>query len=537
MIGARRRVGGRRGREGTARRRGSPGIVAAGFLAIAAAGAMHAPAVRAQAVKLEKGTPKAGAAEPVAPGMDREELARRLDRLLADPALARAHVGLSVQIAETGEVLYDHEGEKRFTPASNAKLVTTSVALARLGASYRWPTRLVATGPVRSGALDGDLWIIGSGDPELTREELRGWIHTLHQAGIQRITGDVIGDDRAFVPPQWGTGWMWDDLYGGYSTGVSGLQLHPNTVDAALYPGRSLGDSASFRLDEPGPRPHIDVRVRTGAPGSETRIQFLPPPEGGEVQLTGWIPADVDSVPLYLGTRHPTLYLLDYLKTAMADSGMSVGGETRRVREGETPADSTWGATFLSDSLGVVLGEVLKPSDNQIAESLLRTLGYVDGRAGSESEGLGVVRSQLEDWGIEDGAVDLADGSGLSRYDEVTPDALVRLLRAVWRRPDFDVYDRALPIAGVDGSLKQRMTGMPAQGGVHAKTGSLSAVRALSGYVPAGDGETLIFSLLVNGYDTSGEVTVAIEDLLVDQLSLFRRPVVPGWPDVRKPRG
>ncbi len=139
----------------------------------------------------------------------------------------------------------------------------------------------------------------------------------------------------------------------------------------------------------------------------------------------------------------------------------------------------------------------------------------------------------LAAWGIEPGAIDLVDGSGLSRYNQVTPNAINRMLRAMWRHPDFTVFYDALPVAGVDGTLRRRMTGMPPQDNVRAKTGSLTSVRALSGYLTAGDGQTLVFSLLLNGYDAPGDVAVALEDLLVEQLALYRRPVIPGWPSIR----
>jgi D-alanyl-D-alanine carboxypeptidase/D-alanyl-D-alanine-endopeptidase (penicillin-binding protein 4) len=167
-------------------------------------------------------------------------LATRLDRIVSDPALIRAHVGLAVQVAETGEVLYESEAEKRFVPASNTKIVTAAVALDALPRGFRWTTRIVADGPIRDGTLQGNLWIIGGGDPVLSRKDVAGWTSILDKAGIKRIDGDIIGDDSVFEDGQWGDGWMWDDVYGGWATGSSGLQLHPNTVRAHLIPGPVL---------------------------------------------------------------------------------------------------------------------------------------------------------------------------------------------------------------------------------------------------------------------------------------------------------
>lgn len=517
------------------------------MLALAAALVLLGPAapagpgeLLAQEAARERG-PEIGGDDGAAPSTmssivdRREELAERLDRILADPALVRAHVGLTVQVAETGEVLYERNGEKRFTPASNTKLVTAAVALERLGPDYRWKTRLLADGPIEDGTLDGDLWIVGGGDPSLTREEIRAWIGTLEAAGIRRVTGDVIGDDRWFAEPQWGEGWMWDDLYGGWSTGVTGLQLAPNTLRAALAPGTVLGDSARLVYRDDGPRLPIVSRVLTGAPGSDVRLQFVPPAEGGPVELRGWVPLGPDSTNLFLATPHATMYVLDWMRLLFAEAGIDVGGAFRRAGEAEAVPDrQTWSHETESDPLSDVLADMLKPSDNQMAESILRTLAVAGGRPGAPSEGLEVVGNTLAGWGIEPGAVRLSDGSGLSRYNEVTPNALTRLLRTMWRHEHYTTFLAALPTAGVDGTMRRRLMATPGFENVRAKTGSLSAVRGLSGYLLDGRGETLVFSLLLNGYDAPGPVAVALEDLLIEQVALYRRPIEPGWPTLRR---
>ncbi len=462
-----------------------------------------------------------------------EMLARRINRILEDPALARAHVGLTIQVAETGEILYERASEKRFTPASNTKLVTGAVGLAVLGPEYRWKTRLVADGPIKNGVLEGNLWIIGGGDPALERDELRAWIKHLQMAGIHRIEGDVIGDDRIFTQPIWGEGWMWDDLYAGWSAGVSGLQLSPNTVSAAIVPGAQLGDGTELVLRAEGPSIPVQNRVLTGAPGSEVRLQFVPPSGGGDVELRGWVPLGPDSVRLYLAAPHPTLYLLDWMRRLLSSADIKVEGSFRRALDDDWAEKEFWSHSSLSIPFSRLVGDMMKPSDNQMAESILRTIGFEEGNAGSPAQGIAAVESTLSDWGIEPGAIDLVDGSGLSRYNQVTPNGIARMLRAVWRHPDFKAFYHGLPIAGVDGTMRRRLLATPAFDNVHAKTGSMSSVRALSGYLVDGSGETLLFSLILNGYDAPGSVAVALEDLLVEQISLYRRPIEPGWPELR----
>jgi D-alanyl-D-alanine carboxypeptidase/D-alanyl-D-alanine-endopeptidase (penicillin-binding protein 4) len=349
----------------------------------------------------------------------------------------------------------------------------------------------------------------------------------LLKAGIRRVTGDVIADDRVFDALPWGRGWMWDDLYGGWAAGVSGLQLSPGRVRAELIPAARVGDPAVLHYPRDELGLSIDNRVRTGAPGSEIRLRWLPSPEGDAVALEGWVPADLEQAPLSLAPDHPTLHLLRALADALQRAGVSVSGTYRRPLAGETAGQEHWQETLVSGPLADVLPRMLKPSDNQIAEVLLRTLGRELGEDGSAEAGLDVVGETLAGWGIEPGAADLSDGSGLSRYNELTPMALGRLLRRLHQLPEFDAFARALPVAGVDGTLAGRFVATAADGNVRAKTGSLAGVRALAGYVIDGDGETLVFALLINGFAAPGDVATALEDLLVEQLALFHGPHYP----------
>ncbi len=483
---------------------------------------LAASALPAQPTAVGEAPPAEFAAVPTASVV---RLRARLDDLLARPPFRRAHVGLIVHVAETGETLYELVSDKRFTPGSTVKLATASVALEVLGAAYRWQTRVVAAGPVVEGRLEGDVWIVGSGDPNLSREEIRGIIGLLRAGGIREIEGDVVADDRAFEQAPWGRGWMWDDLHVSFSGGVSGFQLSPNDVLARLIAGSRVGEPALLRYLEPGPRLPILSDVRTGPSGSEVELQVLPLPGGdvGEQRIVGQLPRG-RSFQLSLAPAHPTLYALAYVGSVLADSGIAVGGRLRRAERDERvpPASAALGV-MTSDSLGLVLQEFLKPSDNQIGESILRTIGREAADEGSAEAGLEVVERVLHRWGVDREATELADGSGLSRYNQVAPSALNRLLIVLWHHPARETLIEALPIAGVDGTLEWRMRGTAAENNARAKTGSLEAVRALSGYVRSRDGQTLIFTLLVNGFDGPGSAARAVEDLIVEQLALFRR--------------
>ncbi len=515
-------------------------LLAAGLwlLAPTAAAAAQEPSERPEADRAgqEAGAPEAGAPPRVAlEDPDRAELARRIEGLLDDPALERAHVGLLAQVGETGEVAFARNAEKLFVSASTAKLVTAAAALRRLGPDHRWLTRLLAAGALRSDTLHGDLWIVGGGDPRLEPEEVIRWPRLLREAGIRHVTGDVVGDDRYFEGPVWGRGWTWEDVHSGWGAGVSGLQLSPARVRAELVPGSGVGAPATLRFRDPGPKPPVRSRVRTGPHGGEVRIRFLPPPEGGPVEIVGWIPAGAGPVSLSLAPHHPTLHLLARLETAMRDAGVGLGGGFRRARPDEEiggPVD--WQREIESEPLEEVIEHLLRWSDNQVAESLLRTLGREAGGTGAPEEGLEAVQEVVAGWGIEPGAVQLADGSGLSRYSRVTPAALVRLLRRVAQLPEYDVLREALPVAAESGTLGRRLAATAAEGNARAKTGSLGGVRGLAGYVTDADGETIVFALLLNGYEVPGDVATGLEDLLVEQLALYHSDDYPGCPCPRR---
>lgn len=466
--------------------------------------------------------------EPAPPTVsaDLATLDTNLRALLDDPALARAHVGLLVVAAGSGQRLFAHNAERRFTAASTSKLVTGAVALARLGTDYTWRTAIRAAGAREGDVLAGDLWLVGGGDPMFEREALETLARSVRAAGITRIRGDLIADDRLFAGAPWGEGWMWDDLYGSFAAGVGALQLWPPRIPAELRPAAELGGLARLIvLDEAVLLP-IRNEVRTGAPGSALRLEYLPDAIGGGVSLAGWIPADTERVPLSFAPAHPTRHFVERFHQALERSGVAVEGGVRTALPDEEPGTVTWERTLRSAPLAEALERMLKYSDNQVAETLLRTLGTLNGD-GSAEAGLEVVGETLGGWGIEPGAFSLADGSGMSRYNEIAPAALVRLLRRVTQLPGAGAFLGALPVSSVDGTLSRRFLATAASRAVRAKTGSLSGVRSLAGFVEDGDDETLVFALMLNGYDAPGEVATALEDLLIEQLALFHGPTYP----------
>jgi D-alanyl-D-alanine carboxypeptidase/D-alanyl-D-alanine-endopeptidase (penicillin-binding protein 4) len=456
-----------------------------------------------------------------------------IDSALADPAFARATWGIVIQSLDDGRVLYRRNAERLFLPASNLKLLTAAAALVRLGADFRYRTPVLARGPRRADTLAGDLVVVGRGDPALAVDAttvadplaaLRPWADSVRARGIRVIRGRVIGDASRFTDPPLGPGWAWDDLGSDYAAPVGALQLNDGAAWIQVAPGTLPGQPVTATLLPAGVPLRLFSDATTAPPDSAARkLTWDRAPFSDSVTLGGRLSAGLSAVRLPVSVPDPTRYFVAGLTEALREDSVTVLGDT-------TTADSSTDTlfTWVSPSLADVLQLMLKPSQNQIGEMLLRTLGAEVKGVGSMDSGRAVVRDVLTSFGVPPDAYVLADGSGLSRYDYVAPAALARVLEAMYRRPDFGALYTALPIAALDGTLENRFRGTAAAGNAHAKTGTLSNVRSLSGYVTAADGETLAFVLLVNNFTVPVKVVDAAQDQIVERLAAFRRGAATG---------
>ncbi len=455
-------------------------------------------------------------------------LAADVDSALADPSFARASWGVVIQSLDDGQVLYRRNAQRLFLPASNLKLLTASAALTRLGADFRYQTAVITHGARHADTLLGDLIVVGRGDPTLAVDAatgadpltpLRPWADSLAARGIRVVRGRVIGDASLFTDPPLGPGWAWDDLDADYAAPVGALQLDNDAAWIQVTPDTSPGGPVRAALLPPGAPLRLFSSATTAPADSNVhQLVWSRAPFSDSVTLSGRLSAGRPTVRLPVSVPDPTRYFVASLVEALGDAGVTVQGDS-------LAADSTTDTLFTwqSPPLAAILPLLLKPSQNQVGETLLRTLGAQLKGAGSMDSGRAVVREVLTGFGVPPDAYVLADGSGLSRYNYVAPEAVARVLEAMYRRPDFEPFFAALPIAGVDGTLAGRLKGTRAAGNAHAKTGSLSNVRSLSGYVRAADGEMLLFVLLVNGFTVPQRVVEAAQDQVVERLANFGR--------------
>jgi D-alanyl-D-alanine carboxypeptidase/D-alanyl-D-alanine-endopeptidase (penicillin-binding protein 4) len=461
-------------------------------------------------------------------------LAAEVDSALADPAFARASWGVVVQSLDNGQVLYRRNAERLFLPASNLKLLTAAAALARLGADFRYRTVVLARGARRADTLAGDLVVAGRGDPTLVLDTARGapdplaslrpWADSLKTCGVRVILGRVTGDATLFTGSPLGPGWAWDDLDADYSAPVGALQFNESVAYLLAVPGQVPGEPVRLSL-LPRSAPLRVFGTATTAPrdSGAAALSWSRAPFTDSVSISGHLPVGHDTVRVPVSVPDPTRYFETSLTEALAGGGVAVIGESAAVAPSAPVSAPDTLFVWSSPPLSAVLPLFLKPSQNQIGETLLRTLGAEITGVGSMDSGRAVVGRVLSDFGVPTDAYVLADGSGLSRYDYVAPEAIARVLAAMYARPDFQTLYDALPIAGVDGTLATRLVGTAAAGNARAKTGSLAGVRALSGYVETADGEHLLFVLLANNFTAPQRVVDAAQDQIVERLANFRR--------------
>ncbi|TDC89642.1 D-alanyl-D-alanine carboxypeptidase/D-alanyl-D-alanine-endopeptidase [Saccharopolyspora aridisoli] len=464
-----------------------------------------------------------------------------LDDILADPRLGGAQAGVVVRDPATDEVLYSRQATDRATPASNAKLFTAAAALESLGPDYRFRTQVLSDAAQQGPALLGDLHLRGTGDPTVLAADYDRLAAQIAEQGVREVRGRLLADDTWFDDVPLGTGWAWDDEPYYYSAPVSALSAAPDTdFDAGSAIVRvtptTSGQAPEVALDPVTDALSIDNRATTGAEG-EPDITVTRDHHSGRVVVTGTVPAGAEPVEEWVAVPDATAYATDVFARALAAHGITVTGTGRAA----APRGARELAARESMPLRELLVPLLKLSNNGHAEVLVKAMGREQAGEGSWAAGTGVLAEKLRGLGVDADSLRLVDGSGLSRMDGVTPDQLALLLDNASQRPWAQTFYDALPVAGapdrlVGGTLRNRMAGTAAADNVHAKTGSLTGVTSLSGYVTAADGRRLVFSVVFNDYLSDGpqDLEDAIAIRLAEHNGAADRPR--GRPRVPQPR-
>jgi D-alanyl-D-alanine carboxypeptidase/D-alanyl-D-alanine-endopeptidase (penicillin-binding protein 4) len=473
----------------------------------------------------------------------------RADAVLAASPVSKGEWGLLIVDAESGETLFEQNADKYFVPASNMKLFTTALALAKLGTEYRFHTTLETGGTVwNDGVLGGDVVLVGRGDPNLSnrkfpyelKEEFEGppqkalveLADALAAKGIKEISGDVIGDDSYFPRERYAGGWEIDDIVWEYGAAISAIVVGDNTVALTLTPGEQAGNSVQASLNPATPDFMVENDVVTSAADVKSDLTLTREPGSHLVVVKGTLPAKSTPRKLVLAIEEPAQHAAELLKRMLEERGIKVAGVARaRHIPGHAAGDPLVLAEHVSVPLGDTVKLVNKISQNLHTEMLLRTVARQNGMWVMPEDLTKVPEDFYTAAGIAPGDVIQSDASGLSRHDLVTPRAIVALLGYAQKQPWFGPYYASLPVAGQDGTLEDRMKNTPAAGRIHAKTGSVEHVRTLSGFAETPGGRRLIFSFLSNNQGgKSHEAADALTGLCVAMLEEFN-----GTPPKRGP--
>jgi serine-type D-Ala-D-Ala carboxypeptidase/endopeptidase (penicillin-binding protein 4) len=442
--------------------------------------------------------------------------------------VTRAAWGIVVYSLDRNQWLFELNPQTLLVPASSAKLVSVATAAEAVGWDYRYMTTLLAAGPVTDGVLHGDLIAVGSGDPSIGGrggDDLSSWVEALRSAGIQRIEGRIIGDDDGLEEPRPQLSWAWDDL--GYTTGAmfGALNVAENRTLVTIAPGASEGAPAILFAEARATYRGLTSRVLTGPRGSTQLLWPEQRPGEPALTLAGSIPAGAPPAQINISVGNPTLWFASVLRDRLVRDGIVVTGDAFDIDDvAPTPdrASATVVFTHRSRPLSEIVRPLLKDSINLYGEAVMRLNAPRDARSTNDAA-LEALRKRLESWGIPADSIQLVDGSGLSRRDAMTPDALLLVLRRMHDPTGKSPFMTGLPIAGVDGSLSARMIGTPADANVRAKTGTMSNIRSLAGYATTRDGERLAFVIMVNNFEGTGSNVNTAIDAIAVRLASFSR--------------
>jgi D-alanyl-D-alanine carboxypeptidase/D-alanyl-D-alanine-endopeptidase (penicillin-binding protein 4) len=468
----------------------------------------------------------------------------RLDEILRSSDASRGFWGIEVAELPSGKILFSRDAQHLFHPASNMKLFTTAAALEKLGPDFVFRTTVESdSGPDVQGRVQ-NLYLVGRGDPSFCDDtfpspgsageaivrpcsNLYKLAQQLKARGVLEVPGPLIADDSYFLWQPYSHGWTAEDLLWDYGATVSALAFDANALQLRIKPGSKLGDRAQIWLEPLTDYYQLNNSLETSAVGAETRVFIEREPDSMRLDIWGEIPLDAGESTERVAIGHPAQLVGELFRQALEDAGVAVRGavQVRDVTRLEAakagPAPPQPSSRFVlaendSQPLREIVKATNKESRNFCAEMLLRTLAREVKHRGGIEDGLEVLSEFAQQVGAERGETVFADGSGLSRDDLVTPDTLVKLLIHMAGGQTFDVFMGSLPVAGVDGTLAGRFKGTRLEGKIHAKTGTLEQVNALSGYMDLPSGKRLAFSIIGNSHPLKGQEGAAT----LDQIAL-----------------
>lgn len=429
---------------------------------------------------------------------------------------------IAVEDADSNETIFALTPERQLIPASNMKLVVCAAALLQLGPDFRYSTELHITGNPAGQVLQGDVIVVGSGDPSIGGRFKNGdmiaifkeWASVLKQNNIHTILGNIIGVDDAFDDVPHGLNWSPQDLIEWYAAEVSALSFNDACLDVSIQGGAAAGQTAQLSIKPDTQYLTIQSSVQTVAANAKNQYaRITRDPKSREVKVVGKLGVKRASTH-YVTVPNPTHYFVTVMKETLEREGIKVAGDAYDGDDVDLPPRKDWKLihTYQSPPLSQLIDVCLKNSQNLYAEHFVKTLGHVGYGLGSWQNGIAAIKDILFRYGCELDDQYIADGSGLSRDNRINSKTLTSVLHLMASFEGAESFREALPIAGVDGTLRSRMRGTPAYKRVKAKTGTLNGVRSLSGYIFSKSGKVYVFSMLGNSDRQAYQMSRMMED-------------------------
>lgn len=459
------------------------------------------------------------------------ELAARIEARLDDPALAESHWGVLIESIESGEIWYERNADRLFVPASNQKILVAAAAYRSLGPDFTFTTTVRHAGEISDGILRGDLVVVGNGDPTIynkffshSHDVFKKWARELKDRGIRRIAGNVVGDDNLWEDQHVGRGWPQNEITPWYYAEYGPLAFNENYVDVRFVPPATVDgelliepnvESGYFTLIN-----NIEI-VESG----RSNVTMDRPMFSNTITLAGTVVAGGSPFVETPTITNPTLFYASALHEVLQAEGIEVDGEAVDCDEvggwGDRGQTLPVLITHSSPPLREIIPPFMKRSQNMNAENLVYAMGWHENGFGSFHGGRRVVERELAALGIDAERLRFADGSGLSRYNHVTPRQIVAINRGMYVSDLRDLWLESQAVAGVDGTLRRIPKESPLFNNVRAKTGTLSSVRSLSGFITTAGGELVLFSILNNGSLRGSSAVDAVSHDVLEMVARF----------------
>jgi len=451
------------------------------------------------------------------------KLQNELDKIVNDNFFVQSQIAIEIFDLTESKSLYSHNNKLLLHPASNMKLLTSAAGLVFLGPDYEFTTTLYYNGVVEGVTLYGDLYIVGGLDPDLTLNDLDSLVQAVKSLEIRFITENIYADISIKDSIYWGRGWMWDDNPDPGAPMLSALNISDNAIEVFVT-GNKVGLPGIVSLTPATKYVKIEnrsVTVPSTVPGSliinrdwlnDNNTIIIE----GAVRKGGIIDSSAHTQKLNL--LKPEIYFLTLFKEYLEKEKIFSYGEL----DIKTLPDGSVYLTEINRSLAKVLTNLKKESDNLSAEMLLYALALKDSVAPAVAKnGIEIIKNLIDSVGLDPNDYSLADGSGVSRYNLVSAELLIELLKYMYKHSEFYPYYNSLSVAGVDGTLEERMKNTVAEGNVHAKTGTLAGVSSLSGYVSARNGNLITFAIMMQNFVEKISIARRLQDKICELLANY----------------